>query len=118
MYCTPDNFEAVQALVERHMTLNGTVLDLPHAGAGARQRITQAGLAARCAFQGGSFFDPLPAGADVYLLKSILHNWNDEACARILQRWKATGATAAASDAAPRAISPLHPRPHAGPRSG
>ncbi len=74
------------AMVAAHRHLSGTVLDQPHAKAGARQRITQAGLAARCVFQAGSFFDPLPAGADVYLLKSILHNWNDEACARILRR--------------------------------
>lgn len=74
------------AMLEAHRRLHGTVIDLPHAEAGARQRITQAGLVARCAFQPGSFFDPLPAGADVYLLKSILHNWTDEACARILQR--------------------------------
>jgi hypothetical protein len=74
------------AMLSAHRGLRATVLDLPHAEAGARQRITQAGLSARCAFQGGSFLDPLPAGADVYLLKSILHNWDDETCARILQR--------------------------------
>ena len=47
--------------------------------------IAQAGLASRCRFQAGSFFEQVPSGADVYLLKSILHNWDDANCRRIVQ---------------------------------
>ena len=35
---------------------------------------------------GGSFFEAVPAGADVYLAVQVLHNWNDDAAARILDR--------------------------------
>ncbi|WP_425336478.1 methyltransferase [Streptomyces afghaniensis] len=34
----------------------------------------------------GSFFDPLPAGADLYLLTWVLHDWNDDDALRILRR--------------------------------
>ena len=35
---------------------------------------------------GGSFFDPIPCGADVYLMKSILHDWDDDHCSTIMRR--------------------------------
>ena len=38
----------------------------------------------RCELATGSFFDAVPSGADAYLLKSILHDWDDERCATIL----------------------------------
>jgi hypothetical protein len=38
----------------------------------------------RLTFQPGDFFVQVPAGADAYLLKNVLHNWNEESCARIL----------------------------------
>ena len=44
------------------------------------------GLAERCEFAPQSFFDPLPAGADVYLLCAILHGWDDEPAIAILRR--------------------------------
>ena len=49
-----------------------------------------AGVAARCELVAGSFFDSVPAGADAYLLKSVLHNWDDERCMLILRNWRAT----------------------------
>ena len=74
------------ALARAHPGLQATVFDLPHAAAGAQAAIAAAGLSARCRFEPGSFFDAMPAGADVLLLKSILHNWDDERCADILAR--------------------------------
>jgi hypothetical protein len=44
------------------------------------------GLATRARFQPGDFFQAVPSGADCYLLKSILHNWRDDDCLRILDR--------------------------------
>ena len=64
--------------------LRGTLFDLPHAVAGASAMMSNADVAMRCEIATGSFFDAVPAGADVYLLKSILHNWNDEKCLAIL----------------------------------
>ena len=72
------------ALLRRHPSLRGTVFDLEHAAAGALQAIDAAGLADRAAFVTGDFFDHVPAGADTYVLKSVLHDWPDERCAAIL----------------------------------
>lgn len=73
------------ALLAAHSGMAATVFDLPHAEAGAQQRTAAAGLEARCCFQTGSFFDDVPAGADAYVLKSILHNWDDTHAADILR---------------------------------
>ncbi|WNG44363.1 SAM-dependent methyltransferase [Archangium minus] len=51
----------------------------------AEARIAQAGLADRCELAEGDFFESVPAGADAYLLKRILHDWSDEVCVRILR---------------------------------
>jgi hypothetical protein len=59
---------------------------LPHAIEPAAAQIARLGLSSRCELVSGSFFDNLPAGADVYLLKSVLHDWDDAHCVRILQR--------------------------------
>jgi hypothetical protein len=72
------------ALLRRHPTLRGTVFDLEHASAGARQAIDTAGVADRAAFVAGDFFDHVPSGADTYVLKSVLHDWPNEQCAAIL----------------------------------
>jgi hypothetical protein len=52
----------------------------------AGKAIAAAGLDHRADAVTGSFFDALPAGADGYLLSSILHNWDDAAAARIMRR--------------------------------
>lgn len=51
---------------------------------GARARLAEAGVADRCEVVTGSFFENVPSGADIYLLKSVLHDWDDERCAVIL----------------------------------
>lgn len=63
----------------------GTVFDQPHAVQWAPQVLAQAGVAARCTSEAGSFFEQVPAGGDVYLLKSVLHNWDDARSVRILR---------------------------------
>ena len=50
----------------------------------ARAFIAAQGLARRCEFAGGSFFEAVPPGAGAYFMKHILHDWGDEECARIL----------------------------------
>jgi hypothetical protein len=64
--------------------LHGIVFDLPHVGDRARAFIAAQGLAGRCEFAGGSFFESVPPGADAYFMKHILHDWGDEECAKIL----------------------------------
>lgn len=72
------------AVLAAHDALHGTVFDLPHAQDGAQRQAMAAGLGERCKFESGSFFERVPAGADCYMLKSILHNWDDEHCAALL----------------------------------
>ena len=64
--------------------LHGIVFDLPHVDERARAFIAAQGLADRCEFAGGSFFESVPSGAGAYFMKHILHDWGDEDCARIL----------------------------------
>jgi predicted O-methyltransferase YrrM len=73
----------VQTLMQRHPGLTGTVLDLPHVAAEAEASASSLGVADRFTFVGGDFFEQVPSG-DVHLLKFVLHDWDDDACVRIL----------------------------------
>jgi len=64
--------------------LQGVLFDLPQVVAGAAEILT-GDLAARCQIVGGSFFDSVPAGADAYIMKGVIHDWPDEDAARILR---------------------------------
>ena len=61
----------------------------------ARRALEQAGVASRCALESGSFFEALPAGGDAYVLKSILHNWDDVRSKTILEKCRDAMAPAA-----------------------
>lgn len=76
--------ELLVAILAAHPHLHGVLFELPHAIGGARSRIADAGLASRCELVTGSFFEGVPKWCDVYLLKSVLHNWNDERCGVLL----------------------------------
>ncbi|MGI8477210.1 MAG: methyltransferase [Thermomicrobiales bacterium] len=65
--------------------IRGVLFDLPHVLAGARRNLTEAGVIDRCDIVGGSFFEGVPAGADVYALRWILHDFDDGRAARILR---------------------------------
>jgi hypothetical protein len=74
----------VAALLGAHPPMRGIVFDQPHVVAGAPAVLEAAGVTDRCEVVGGSFFDAVPAGADAYVLKAILHDWDDEDAVRIL----------------------------------
>lgn len=76
--------EMLVAVLAAHPHLHGVLVDLPHALDGALARAMAAGVASRLSVVAGSFFESVPAAADVYLLKSVLHDWDDAHCARIL----------------------------------
>ncbi len=71
--------DILTAILDAHPRLHGHLVDLEPTASQAhhheRMRVTA-----------GSFFDPLPAGADAYLLVDILHDWDDEHAHRILDR--------------------------------
>jgi 2,7-dihydroxy-5-methyl-1-naphthoate 7-O-methyltransferase len=78
--------EVLTALLRANAHLRGTLVELPATTARARDVLTAAGVADRVGLASQSFFDPLPAGADVYLLTSVIHNWSDADGEKILGR--------------------------------
>ena len=64
--------------------LRGVLHDLPSVVAGSSV-LRQEPISRRCEIIGGDFFQGVPAGADAYILKGIIHNWNDEAALKILK---------------------------------
>jgi len=100
------------SLLRRHPHVQGILVDLPGTVARAGEILTSAGVADRVLLRGQSFFDPLPAGADLYLLKSVLNDWPDQETVAILRRCAQAAGTAGriavlggvAPDDAPRAL--------------
>jgi len=72
------------AILRVHPDLHGRVLDLSPTTTAASDRFAAAGLDDRASTVSGSFFNPLPVGADAYLLSDILHNWDDDHARKIL----------------------------------
>ncbi|MEZ7004866.1 methyltransferase [Streptomyces sp. AD55] len=78
--------DLLAAVVAATPGARGTLLDLEGPAAAAERDFAAAGLQERCRAVAGSFFDPLPAGGDVYLLSNVLLNWPDGRAAEILRR--------------------------------
>jgi hypothetical protein len=68
----------------RHPHLAAVLVDSPGVLATARPFLAARGVLERIELVAGSFFDGVPTGCDVYLLKNILHDWDDERALRIL----------------------------------
>jgi hypothetical protein len=85
----------LSGLLARHPRLRGIVLDLPHSEAAALSTFAAAGVADRCAFVSGDFFEAVTAGGDAYVLSHILHDWDDEHALRILRAIRAACGDAA-----------------------
>ena len=73
------------AIAEANPRLRGTVYDQPHVVPGAASRFAAAGLSDRLGVQGGNFFESVPAGADAYLMKLIIHDWDEPRATTILR---------------------------------
>lgn len=74
----------LSAVLRAHPRLRGVLFDLPDVVAGAREKLAAAGLGERCALVAGDVFEWVPRGGDAYVLKSIVHDWDDELAGRIL----------------------------------
>jgi len=77
--------ELIGGVLQRIPHLDGIAFDLARCEADARAHFDRLGIAGRARFVAGSFFEKIPDGADTILMKSIIHNWNDERCATILR---------------------------------
>lgn len=76
----------VAAVAAAHPHVEATVVEVAGTAERARAHLADAGLAGRTTVVDSSFFDPLPAGADTYVLAQVLHDWPDADAARILDR--------------------------------
>jgi SAM-dependent methyltransferase len=65
--------------------LRGVVFDRPDVAVRATDNLAAAGLGERCSVSGGDFFASVPSGGDAYVLKHVIHDWNDDRAAAILQ---------------------------------
>jgi O-methyltransferase domain/Dimerisation domain len=70
-------------------SLRGVVFDLEHVGAAAVAAAAAKGLSDRVKVETGDFFEAVPAGADLYLLRYVLHDWDDARCVQILKNCRA-----------------------------
>jgi hypothetical protein len=73
------------AILQAHPALVGVLFDRLHAIENGSRHMEAAGVASRCEFVVGNFFESIPSGADAYVLKSVIHDWNDERGEVILQ---------------------------------
>jgi hypothetical protein len=73
-------------LLQAYPAMTGTLVDLPAMASVAKATFEAAGLAHRASAVEGNIFDSLPAGGQLYLLASILHDWNDQEATKILRR--------------------------------
>jgi SAM-dependent methyltransferase len=73
-------------VLRAHPEVRGTLVDLPRTVARSREIFESKGVADRVTAAGQSFFDPLPGGCDVYLLKNVLADWPDAEAVALLKR--------------------------------
>ncbi len=73
-------------ILRAHPNVRGTLVDLPRPAARSTEIFEAAGVTDRVTVAPQSFFDPLPAGADLYILKSVLGDWPDREATAILRR--------------------------------
>lgn len=77
-------------VLQRHPALHATLFDQPQVVHQPAALTAQPSLAGRWQVHGGDFFQAVPAGADAYVLKRILHDWGDEPCLQILRTCRAS----------------------------
>jgi SAM-dependent methyltransferase len=75
----------LRAVLQANPAARGILLDLPHVIATAGEAIAAAGLSDRCELVSGDFFEAVPGGADLHVLKQIVHDWDDERATRLLR---------------------------------
>jgi hypothetical protein len=83
------NGSKITAILQKHPEMRGILFDLPHVVERARPNIEAAGLSVRCQLVDGDFFQSVPSGADAYVMRHIIHDWDDEKSLTILRNCQA-----------------------------
>lgn len=74
----------ITSILHANPTIRGILFDRPEIVTGAQERLEREGLTERCQVVGGSFFEFVPEGGDLYILSDVIHNWSDEQAITIL----------------------------------
>jgi hypothetical protein len=77
------------AILAANPQMTAVIADLAHCREGALRLLEKTRLSGRCEFVASNMFESVPAGADAYLLKSIIHDWDDERSIAILRNCRA-----------------------------
>ncbi len=77
---------ALTTILGRHSGLAGILFDLPAVAERARATLAASAVSQRCRVEGGDFFRAVPAGADAYVLRHVIHDWQDPEATAILRR--------------------------------
>ena len=91
--------------------VQGVLFDQPHVVAAALPVLAEAGVRDRCECMEGSFFESVPAGADAYVLKSVLHDWSTKDATSILRICRAAMPAGAKLLAVEHVIGPPNQQP-------
>lgn len=83
------NGEVLASVLTRYPDMRGILFDQPSVIERSRARLESAGVAGRCDATAGNFFESVPHGADAYLLRHIIHDWDDEKSVAILRNCRA-----------------------------
>jgi len=75
----------IASILKANPQMKGVLFDAPSVAEGAQSRFEAEGIADRCEVVSGDFFQSVPGGGDVYILKWIIHDWNDERSITILR---------------------------------
>ena len=75
----------IMTVLKANKKMRGILFDLPHVTAGAAALLRGGGVADRCQIVSGDFFTSVPEGGDAYIMKHILHDWDDERAIQILR---------------------------------
>jgi hypothetical protein len=83
------NGEVIASVLKRYPTVRGVLFDQPSVVERSRKNLEAAGLAGRCEARAGNFFETVPPGADAYMLRHVIHDWDDERSVAILRNCRA-----------------------------
>jgi hypothetical protein len=79
------NGSVLTAILRRYPAMHSILFDLPGVSQRAKANLEAAGLEGRCLVLAGSFFECVPLGADAYLMRHIIHDWDDDKSITILR---------------------------------
>ena len=75
----------ITSILKAYPNLKAMLYDVPHVSEGARRQIEAEGVAERCTVVAGDFFESVPAGGDAYMMKNIIHDWDEASAVTILR---------------------------------